>query len=310
MEFNELIIADRNTLSNAQRDFLSLHNSIIYSGNNVCRSLIDMSELLKRMRDTKLYLEAGFETFGEYSENAVGIKERQAYNYINVIENLPEDFLHSNAKIGISKLALLSKLPEDKFLEIAEEDFENISVSELKDRINELEGKLKTAEDKVKHSEIVVNSFNQSQENKIKAALDLAEIKHKDEITDIKRSSENKLNEVIGNYSKEVNDLKSQIVDLKGELSSAKSIVKVQDTPMTLEKLANAEAELAKAKEEIDQLSKRTFIASDDLVVFKSKFEDFQRLGADLIKLLSGFDKTLKDKLTNAMIAVFRGWFN
>lgn len=136
MNINELIVKKQEELTVTQLSFLECHQNIIASGNMIGNALIDLAQNLKRMKDEKLYVEAGFETFANYTETACNLKERQAYNYIKILDNFGEEFLHSNAKIGVSKLTLLSTLSEEEKIEVLENvNVEETSVAELKEEI-------------------------------------------------------------------------------------------------------------------------------------------------------------------------------
>ena len=103
------------------------------------QSLYEMCKGFKEMRDSKLYKELGYNTFEDYCEQETGIKRRQVYSYIQVIEKLPSDFVHSSAQIGVKKLYLLSSLSEEERTEIAEKtDLENTSVRELEQQIRQI----------------------------------------------------------------------------------------------------------------------------------------------------------------------------
>lgn len=103
------------------------------------QSLYEMCSGFKEMRDSKLYKELGYNTFEDYCEQETGIKRRQVYSYIQVIEKLPSDFVHSSAQIGVKKLYLLSSLSEEERTEIAEKtDLENTSVRELEQQIRQI----------------------------------------------------------------------------------------------------------------------------------------------------------------------------
>lgn len=103
-------------------------------------SLYEVCKGLKEMRDDKLYKELNYKNFEDYCEQEVGIKWRQAYNYISIAESFSEDFLQSIAKIGTTKLSLLAKLDEPQREEIQQTtDLESVTVRELKARIKKLE---------------------------------------------------------------------------------------------------------------------------------------------------------------------------
>ena len=97
-------------LSEEQNEALNLHYEIIAKGNLAASAMVDFCQNLKRMRDERKYLLLGHETFEEYVEQDVGIKQRQAYTYISALESLGEKYLQSNANLGISKLGMLAAL--------------------------------------------------------------------------------------------------------------------------------------------------------------------------------------------------------
>lgn len=139
MNINELMIKKENELTTKQLSFLEVHTNIMTSGNVISNALLTLAKNLKRMKDEELFLEAGYSSFEEYSEQACGLKRRQAYNYIKVLDNLGENFVHSNAQIGISKLSLLTTLSDNEKTEIlGKVDIEDISVTELKQEITSL----------------------------------------------------------------------------------------------------------------------------------------------------------------------------
>lgn len=120
-----------------QQEAAAMHFEIVQAAKHAVDSLLDLSRKLKRMRDSGRYKELGFATFGEYTEAAVGIKQRQAYNYISVVESLPARLIEENSAAGVTKLALLAKLnPEDRE-EMTGEALANISVADLKKLVEE-----------------------------------------------------------------------------------------------------------------------------------------------------------------------------
>lgn len=120
-----------------QQEAAAMHFEIVQAAKHAVDSLLDLSRKLKRMRDSGRYKELGFATFGEYTEAAVGIKQRQAYNYIQVVESLPARLIEENAAAGVTKLALLAKLnPEDRE-DLTGDALANITVAELKKLVEE-----------------------------------------------------------------------------------------------------------------------------------------------------------------------------
>lgn len=132
-------------------------------------SLYEVCKGLKEMRDNKLYKELGYQNFEEYCEQEVGIKKRQAYNYISVASNLPEDFVQSTAQIGREKLFLLAKLDEPQREEIQQNtDLNQASVKELKNQI----AQLKDEKNKQKNE---LEKVSQERDEKEQARKTLAE---------------------------------------------------------------------------------------------------------------------------------------
>lgn len=124
----------------AQQEALSMHYEIVAAAQTAASSLLDLGRKLKRMRDTGRYKDLGFDNFGTYTEAAVGIRQRQAYTYITVVEKLPAQLIEENAAAGVTKLALLAKLgPEDRE-EIAGDGLANITVADLQKLIEEKNG--------------------------------------------------------------------------------------------------------------------------------------------------------------------------
>ena len=123
-----------------QAQAVSLHYEIMSAAQSAVSSLLMLGRKLKEMRDTRGYEHLGFETFAQYTEQAAGIRQRQAYNYISVVENVPARLVEENAAAGVTKLALLARLGPADQQEVAEHDLANITVSELKQLIEEKNG--------------------------------------------------------------------------------------------------------------------------------------------------------------------------
>lgn len=120
-----------------QREAAAMHFEIVQAAKVAANGLLDLGRKLKKMRDSGLYKALGFENFGDYTEAAVGIRQRQAYNYIQVVESLPAQLIEENAAAGVTKLALLAKLnPEDRE-GLTGDNLANITVDELKQLIKE-----------------------------------------------------------------------------------------------------------------------------------------------------------------------------
>lgn len=262
-------------LASDQADFLSLHQTIILCGNMASNALIEMAENLKEMRDRKLYNAGGFNSFSEYVENAVGIKERQAYSYISIIENLDEEFLQSTAKIGVTKLSMLAALPGDERLALVESiDVSDSTVKELKEEIE----RLKNDRD-VEH-----DNFVKAQQDAEKRAQEVAKLR-----TQSKKDKEA--------FEKQIS-----------ELENSAPVQEFIDNPETLRELENERSKSTALENENDSLRKQLLVADPALTKFKVKFEDFQKLGEELIALLYSFDEETRDKCKKALNSAIARW--
>ena len=137
-EMQQLSLIPDGTPEQAQA--MGLHYEIMAAAQAAANSLLALGRKLKQMRDTSGYKRLGFETFADYTEQAVGIRQRQAYNYISVIENVPARLVEENAAAGVTKLALLAKLGPADQQEVAGQDLAHITVTELKQIIEEKNG--------------------------------------------------------------------------------------------------------------------------------------------------------------------------
>ena len=130
---------DATTITDSYIKAVNINRSIIANAQAAQMSLYEVCKGLKEMRDGKLYKELGYQNFEEYCEKETGFKRRQVYKLINVVEKLPENFVHPGAQIGVEKLYLLSTLSEEERVEIAENtDLETVSKRELEEKVKEI----------------------------------------------------------------------------------------------------------------------------------------------------------------------------
>ena len=161
MYLNELVIKSENELNTAEKSFLQAHNSIISAGVLIQNGFVTLAKNLKLIKDEKLYLTIDCETFEDYTEKVIGLKRTQAYKYIQVLENLGEEFSTRVEKVGITKLALISSLTTEEQQEVIQNNnLEETTVSELKAEIQKLKNeKIKVQEEanKTKHETSKLN---------------------------------------------------------------------------------------------------------------------------------------------------------
>lgn len=111
---------------------MSLHGKILAGGEVLAQSLVEFARRLKEMRDRRLYRRLGCESFEEYVESRVGLRQRQAYTYISTLERLGPQLMEQNAGLGITKLQLLSQITGPDRVKFAREhDLAGMSVAEV-----------------------------------------------------------------------------------------------------------------------------------------------------------------------------------
>jgi hypothetical protein len=126
---------------------VTLTKSIIAHAQAMQASLWEVCKGLKEMRDGKLYKELGYQNFEEYCEREIGIKRRQAHNYILIAENMTAENVQSIAQIGTTKLTMLAMLDEPQREQIVGAvDVETATVRELKAQITALKKQSEQAE--------------------------------------------------------------------------------------------------------------------------------------------------------------------
>lgn len=140
---NEIIseINENQAVQTPQERAILLDKRINANAQIAAESIVAVGRDLKAMRDEKLYIKLGCQTFAEYCETKTQIKQRQAYNFIKCYETYGEQ-LASIQHLGITKLAAMTALDEEDRDElIGSGEAANLSSRELEKRIEELQNK-------------------------------------------------------------------------------------------------------------------------------------------------------------------------
>lgn len=331
MDFNDIMSAELAELNNEQQDFIVLHKTIMANGNAAYMSAVQMARGLKEMRDSGRYKAGGFETFGEYAESACGIKERQAYNYISIIENLSGEFLQSTAKIGVSKLALLASMSakdRDDLVTEHGEELESLSTKELDKLKKEYEGRIQQLQfdfdEQLKAKEDTIEELRDS----------IDEIGAIDYSSDIKRLEDEKAElerelEAIKIAPAKPDDKAERELELKKQEIKNLKVAKTTAERALAEAQEKAEKEMLKAIEKerieakklevelieerkrLEAEAKKAKIASDPLMSeFKVKFAMWQELGNRLKDITTELEEDNAEKCRKAFSTVIGGWAN
>lgn len=287
--FEQLMIADLQQLTEREKEFKRTHQEVLTQGIMATQNIINMGAALKRMRDGKLY-SGIFDTFDDYVENAVGFKARNAYNYIKMYESYPEAFLQSNAKLGVTKLVLLAGLSEKDREDILEDnDVEDVTVSNLR----------RIIEEKTKRCEQLELEMDKSIEYE-----EAADKRAQEKVSAVEKEIE-KLKVEKNKAAVQVAGLKKQIEELK---NAPKETITVPD-PEAQAKADALEGQLRAKTAELESVSKQLTIAQDTkMVTFKIKFEELQIKAKECLGIISTLDKDKADKCRLALKSVMEGW--
>lgn len=237
---------------------LSLDKKIKANAQIAQESLYEVCKGLKEMRDGKLYKELGYQNFEDYSENEIGIKRTQAFNYIKAVETI-ETFenVHPGEhfkKIGVSKLYLLSTLSEPEREEIIEKvDIEDISKRDLEKEIKSLkelnEGLTKKVTEEKKKAEMESSKARATEQrmsvlktDKESLVIQTEQLKEK-----IKELENRPVEVAIQDNSEEIEKLKNEYEDQLAE-KHGEYIAQLQIASERLKELSKLRAELEELK--------------------------------------------------------------
>lgn len=294
---------------------VNLNAQIHISAQAAQQNLYDMCMGFKKMRDEKLYKELGYSDFGDYCEKETGFKRRNVYNYISVVEKLPEDFVHTSARIGASKLILLSTLSNEQREEVVQStDLENTSVRELEKKIKfyqQHQSELNAENQQLRADRVAaMNRADNAQRSadKLKAQITSLESQIKDlesrpiDVAVQETSSEEKrLQEVIKSLEREnikqnealEAQYRNDVKEIRENLEEEKKQALKQAEKDKQERLSELRQELEKTKSEYEQKLAQN-PKSDDT---KVKFKIYLTSAYDAMKRLAEFTKANNNQL-------------
>lgn len=308
-----------------QQQAVAMHYEIVEAARQTANSLLELGRKLKRMKDSGFYKTLGYESFGDYTEQAVGIRQRQAYNYISVVESLPARLIEENAAAGVTKLALLSKLgPEDR--EEVAGDLANITVKQLEQLIAEkksLEEQLSIFQQEAEaEPEPAPEVDTEAVREQVRAELQ-AELQadHDKEIEAMQAAAKSKAEAAAREAKEELRkakeDLTKRVAELKEahrkELDRAKAEAAAAAAKEQQDKAAAQVAAAEKAEEEAKQkaeaMAKQLALANDeDGLRFSLLFEEMQEKANAMLELAGKIkDKGDPDRAEKYLSALGRG---
>lgn len=319
-------------MSETLKEAFELHLDIKKNGELAASALVEFAKGLKLMRDKRLYTELGFETFEEYVEQAVGIRQRQAYNYIQALENLGESALQSNAKLGITKLKILSEIPRperEDFLD--NNDVEGMSTREMKEaaaKLAQVEEQLTftTSENERLQRENAElkeecadsdNMIDEQDEEIIRLKKELKEAQERPVETAVREPSPEEIAEITAKavkdeQSRAAKELKAKVDQMTAEKKKAvadaeekakKKLAELEEKYKAA--VASTEKEKADFAARLDEIEKKAKVsANPDVLKFSFYFENVQRNIEAMKAIIKTVDAETAKGLKEALSAV------
>lgn len=320
-----------------EQEAVVLTERIKANGRAAVNAVCNIGKDLRRMKIENLFVHLGYQSFEEYAEKEFDLQRRQAYLYISVYEKLGEDFVQSNAHLGITKLALLAQANYEDRAEVLENaDVESMSTRELKELLDKckVQGEqLSLLEEENKRLSEESELDRKEQENANAAAQKYKELyKRREEeqqrLEDRVKSLEDKLKEKekdIINLNSTIEELEStpkdvevaekevikEVPDTKALEKKDKEITKLQNSMKKLEQAQAAkekelaeqkaayETKIAELQKSAEQPDKTTFKA-----IFASAYKEFTGL-VEFIKAAEEQDKPVFIERTKNLLVVF-----
>ena len=246
-----------------------LHEKIVGDANRVVFALCDLAEHLKIMRDCRLYEDLGLSSFEEYVESRVGLKQRQAYNYISAYERLGPKVLRENGSLGITKLNLLAEVSAPDRAEFLEEnDLAGMTVQQVKELVQKTKdqgeqlGLLQNALTEAQNREDGLQKLADSRKEKIaELNRNLEELENRPvevAVPEITEADREKIRaEIQAEFDREQEKSLKKLETLKQELEAAKSSAEKLAEEKAAEQIAAVQAQAEQEKREMMERAKR-----------------------------------------------------
>lgn len=314
-----------------QQAAIDAHERLLYDRQMVEVGLASMCRDLKEIRDKKHYKTLGYDEFADYTQEAHGIGQRQAYKYIQIYEHLGAEVLHSSAKIGVTKLLEIATLDKDEreelFAEHTADELAAMSTDEVKrltEQVKKLEEQISFLEEEKSNAhlpaEVVQQPFDDIEADIRAQVEEELKAEYEEKISDLegKIMSDAELKKFRAEAEKEAKAAASdELKKLKADLKAAKdaqkakeeAIKKAEDAKAAAEKkakeseekaahAAELEARAAAAEAEKAAVEKQIKLSADpEFTRFKFLFENWEKATDALMDQLEKLDETKKGKM-------------
>ena len=303
---NSIVIAEPENMIKEQAEALALHQRILVNANTAVACWTETCKDLKKMRDAKLYTALGYESFSSYTEQALGIKERQAYTYIQTLEKLGSEFLKQNAEIGITKLSLLTAVPVMERQELVDNnDIAGMSVAEVKKLVAENDEKgeqISLLNEKIENlteeSDEKQKDIDFAEKRIAELEKELEQERNKPAVTEVREIEVSQISdeEIAEIKSKAEDDIRKEFEAEKKELKKKASEDKKKAVEEYKQQLADLDTEKREALERAAELEKRLAVTSSpETVKFTFYFDSLQNAYGKLFESLSKIKKENPD---------------
>lgn len=233
---------NENTVSIQYQEAITLHQSILANAQVSATAFVEVCKGIKKMQIEKLYIELGYENFEDYTEKALNLGRSQAYKYIRLLDNLGEEFVHSNAQLGISKLALIAsvEIKEDREEMLKDNEMSEMSTREIQELVDKVKfqgEQLTLLEEELEESKSVSADNKADELDKLKNELEetkrqlaQAEFEYKEECESAEKNffEKESLEEKFDEAQKELEELRKKPVDVAVIEPSADEIERIK----------------------------------------------------------------------------------
>lgn len=263
---------ENNTVSIQYQEAVTLHQSILANAQVSATAFVEVCKGIKKMQIEKLYIELGYENFEDYTEKALNLGRSQAYKYIRLLDNLGEDFVHSNAQLGISKLALIAsvEIKEDREEMLKDNEMSEMSTREIQELVEKVKfqgEQLSLLEEELEESKSVSADNKADELDKLKNELEetkkqlaQAEFEYKEECESAEKNffEKESLEEKFDEAQKELEETKKQLTQetARKQAMNEELAEKVAEYANELEELKKKPVDVAVAEPSVDEIAK------------------------------------------------------
>lgn len=268
-----------------QQEAVMITERIRANGKIAVSAVCNVGKDLRYMKIEELYKHMGYDSFEDYAEREFSLKRRQAYQYISVYENLGEEFVQSNAQLGITKLALLTQINTEERNEIMEEnDLNGMTVNEVKELIEKC---------RVQGEQLSLLE-DENQKLKQKTPADM-----KDRITELEKANKRLMDKIDETEQKAAASRKSE------ESACGKLSIMKTDSEMQKQKIEQLEKKIGElesrpvevaVKEVIKEVPDQKALEKKDKVIEKLR-KQYNNLSAERAQEIQELKKSYEAKL-------------